>query len=122
LFYSHIGTADANFFGANGAEGAAVASANFMLIPVDLKVGYLLPSGNVRFSVHGGGNVTYRSVAGAVSLGEVAAADASNSSWNIYPNAGLDAEFGPFIVRPDWTFTSGNSLLTATAGIVFPLG
>lgn len=125
FFYSHVGEAQANFWGTDSAAlGSANGGANLFEMPLDLKVG-----GNVgpfRLAVHGGGNIFYRSVSNAVAMG-YNPDTSSDSSWTILPNLGLDIEFGltnavALIIRPDLTFGGDNRLWSATAGVSIPLG
>lgn len=118
-FYSHMGATDANFFGATNNQ-AGGAGANLLVIPADLKVGYnFTPS--FRGSLHGGGNITYRSAANAANTGDTRSSD---SLWRLYPNAGADLELQvgkhvSLIARPDVTFTSGPTVLMGTLGATF---
>lgn len=123
IFYSHIGEAGANFFGQNAPSGAG--GGNLFEMPFNLKVGYNITD-QFRLSVHGGGNVTYRTIASAINFG-ASSSGTSNSSWDVFPNAGADLEFAfgqhaAFLIRPDWTITTGNSLFTGTIALVLPLG
>ncbi len=121
LIYSHLGASESNFFGTDAPEGNPGAEANFFMIPLNLKWGYLLPSGSVRFSVRGGGNVIYRSVVASTPIGDEEL-QATNDSWDIYPNVGIDIELGPVLLRPDYTFTPGADVFTAMAGLIIPIG
>jgi hypothetical protein len=120
FLYSHIGSADANFFGNNGAS-LETEGANLLSIPVDLKVGYNV-SDWFRLSARGGGNILYRSIAKSMDLG--AGSESSDELWKVYPNAGLDAEFQltdnlSIMARPDVTFTTGKNIFVATIGATF---
>lgn len=121
LFYSHLGAPGSNFFGSDAPEGRAGTNSNFLLIPANIKGGYLFPSGNVRLSLRAGGNIIYRSVTATTSLAGQDVS-ATGDSWKIYPNVGFDVEIGPVIFRPDWTITPENDIVTATAGVVIPIG
>ncbi len=119
--YSHFGGSNSNFFGTGeGARGGQ----NLLLIPANAKIGYNLTDG-FRLGAHGGGNVIYRSQQNALSLGSNSVG--SGSDWSIFPNAGLDLEFGlgrnaALILRPDMTFTTGENLFTGTLGFSLPIG
>ncbi len=123
--YSHIGQGSSNIFGANADPGDASASgSNLALIPVNAKVGYNL-SDSLRVSAHGGGNLTYRSVAGSADFGS-ASSSGDNEVWRIFPNAGADVEWTvtkgvTLVARPDVTFTTGNEIYMGTVGLVAPL-
>ena len=119
--YSHLGSSNANFVG-NNATGTGT-NTNFLLIPANLKLGWNA-SDVTRISIHGGGNVVYRSTAGTIALGS---AGAGSSGWDMFPNFGGDLEFGlgrsvAFLMRPDWTFTNTNNLFTGTIGLSAALG
>ncbi|MGK5083756.1 hypothetical protein WDW37_10675 [Bdellovibrionota bacterium FG-1] len=126
FFYSHIGSGTANFFGAQPSDIAASGDAgtNMFYIPLDLKVG--MNYGKFRPSIHGGGNIYYRSVASSFALG--ANPDtSSSSSWAIYPNIGLDLEVEltrsvALIARPDVTLGGSNRIWSASLGATIPLG
>lgn len=90
---------------------------------MDLKVGYHLTD-RVRVSVHGGGNVTYRSVASSANFGE--SSTGSDSNWTLFPNAGADLEIGltrqiSLAARPDITFTTGQEVYMGTLGVTIPM-
>ena len=114
-----MGPSNASFFGDNSGSGGAT-SANMLLIPADLKVGYNFTPA-FRTSLHGGGNVLYRSTANAANTGDAVGSD---SLWRLYPNAGADFEWQvgrnvSLIARPDVTFTSGPTVLMGTLGATF---
>lgn len=118
--YSHFGGSNSNFFGTGNSTGGQ----NLLLIPANAKIGYNLTDG-FRLGAHGGGNVIYRSQQNALSLGSNSVG--AGSDWSIFPNAGLDLEFGlgrnaALIIRPDMTFTSGENLFTGTVGFSLPIG
>ena len=121
LVFSHLGEPSSNFFGAD-PSGARVAQAgsNFLMIPVNLKFGYLWPDSNVRFSVRGGGNVTYRTVAQSLNFGS-ATSGGTGPVWRMYPNIGADIEIGRLSIRPDLTMTPEDELFSATIGYNFSL-
>jgi hypothetical protein len=117
FIYSHIGSADSNFFG-NEAPALETEGANFLSVPVELKFGYNV-SDSFRLSARGGGNIIYRSIAKSMDLG--AGSDSAADLWKVYPNAGLDAEYQiseniSLVARPDLTFTSGKNIFVATIG------
>lgn len=106
--YSHIGDAGSNFFGSNSGVTAGNAGGNLFLFPVNLKAGYNFTD-HFRLSAHGGGNILYASVPGAISpeLG-----DRVGSKWSLFPNLGADLDYGvarniAITLRPDWIFSSG---------------
>lgn len=119
LIYSHLGSASSNFFGADADFGFTPAGANLVVIPTDLKVGYHTDN-NARYSLHAGGNVVYRSVGSSIDLGS--SSTTSDSVWRIFPNVGAAFEYGfggnvVLAIRPDFTFTPGNTLFTGTMGL-----
>src|SRR5690606_13313175 len=84
--FSHLGSATSNFFGTSPGEDASdVASggANMLQVPANVKVGYNFTD-KFRLAIHGGGNVIYRSEAGAISLGD----SITGSDWTVFPNVG----------------------------------
>ena len=125
LFYSHIGLAQANFWGTDSAAlSSSNGGANLLMLPLDLKVGGTV--GPFRLALHGGGNIFYRTVSSSVALG-YNPNGSSDSSWTILPNVGADIELGvtnaiSLIVRPDLTFGGDNRLWAATVGVGIPLG
>jgi hypothetical protein len=119
LFYSHLGDTDANFFGANTTAPSGLGGANLAIIPTNLKVGYAFTE-FYRISAHGGGNIVYRSVANSLNLG--AGSNSSDSLWKYYPNVGGDLDIAiarsvALTLRPDVTFTPGNTVFTGTLGL-----
>lgn len=123
LIYSHLGSASSNFFGAN-APASVAAGSNFFYIPANLKVGYNIAD-RWRVAVHGGGNITYRSISDSMFLGDSTVGTTSN--WRIYPNVGADfeASFGKNLaltLRPDLTVTPGNEIFTGTVALAIPIG
>ncbi len=120
VFFSHLGAADSNFFGGNAVAGASQTGSNFLLVPVNLKVGYLFPDTEFRLSLRAGGNITYRSIANSLSLGASTAGSAS--AWRMYPNIGADFEYKQLVVRPDLTITPGDQIFSGTLGLNIPLG
>jgi hypothetical protein len=121
-FYSHQGSNASNFFGSvsNDASGGG----NLAVLPMDLKVGYHLTD-KLRVSVHGGGNLTYRSVAESASFGNNSTG--TSSAWSFLPNTGADVEVAltneiSVEARPDVSFApGGTSLFMGTVGVVAPL-
>lgn len=126
FIYSHLGSPGSNFFGADSeTPGAGPAGSNFFYVPVNLKAGYTF-NNNFRVALHGGGNITYRSVANSLNLG----ADTSvgtGTDTTIYPNVGADFEFGlgknsALMIRPDLTITPGDEIFTGTAAVAIAIG
>jgi|GEM_PF-5140938 len=116
--YSHVGPGDGNFFGTSSSGGGG---SNLVQIPIDLKLGGHYTD-DVRLTVRGGGNLTYRSAANAINLG--AGSESSGSLWKIYPNVGLEGEFKvsrnvSLLARPDLTITPGKNLFVAVVGATF---
>lgn len=120
VVYSHLGDPSSNFFGADSSNRIGQAGSNFLMVPVDLKLGYMVPDSNFRLSIRAGGNITYRSVADAMNLGSSTAG--AGSRWRIYPNVGADIELGSLTIRPDLTITPGNEVFTGTVGYNISLG
>jgi hypothetical protein len=122
LLYSHLGNPSSNFFGGDpsGVRGAQGGS-NFLIVPVNLKVGYLWPDSELRVSVRAGGNFTYRSVAESLNFGSATSAGAG-SVWRMYPNIGADIEVGKLTIRPDLTLTPGDEFFSGTIGYNISLG
>lgn len=120
VIYSHLGDPSANFFGADPTTRVGQSGSNYLMIPVDLKLGYLFPDSSFRLSIRGGGNITYRSVADAMDFGPATAGPGSR--WRIYPNVGADFELGQLVIRPDLTLTPGNEVFTGTVGYNIVLG
>jgi hypothetical protein len=125
LIFSHIGSASADFFG-TGVDGGRTNSANLILIPVDLKVGYNIRD-NFRLSARAGGNVTYRSVGNSVAWGDSSQELGDSGGWTMFPNVGLDLEVGvgkntTVLIRPDYTFTPGTDVFSGSIGIGINMG
>jgi len=124
-YFAHLGSHSSNLFGANADNGDFTSSgANLAVIPVDVKVGYNLED-NLRLSVHGGGNLTYRSVASSADFGTATSGN-DQEAWRIFPNGGVDVEWTlakdiTLTARPDFTGTTGRVLYMTTVGIVAPL-
>jgi hypothetical protein len=113
LFFSKTGAPGANFWGSGGALDI---DSHVLIVPANLKLGWNV-SDSVRFSVHGGANVMYRSNIFAVQVGEF-----NTDKWSFYPNVGADLEFAlgrniGIILRPDLTLTPGRDFGTVTAGL-----
>jgi hypothetical protein len=124
LIYSHLGQAGSGFFGADSPSNTTAPGANMFLIPADAKLGWNVLD-QLRLSVHGGGNVIYRSVGSSMNLGSSSGTD--SSVWRIFPNAGADLDFQlmrgtTVMLRPDWTVTPGDTIFTATIGLGISLG
>ncbi|MGK5088379.1 hypothetical protein WDW86_12540 [Bdellovibrionota bacterium FG-2] len=122
--YPHMGDTDANFVGGNSINPTGRASANLVIVPTDVKVGYAFTE-YLRVSVRGGGNLIYRSVPSSLALGS--GSDTSGTLWKYFPNVGgdLDIAIGKNIalnLRPDVTITPGNSLFTGTVGLGIFMG
>ncbi|MEN9722829.1 MAG: hypothetical protein RJB38_815 [Pseudomonadota bacterium] len=120
VLYSHMGDPNSNFFGTESSGRIGQAGSNFLIIPVNLKVGYLFPDSNFRLSLRSGGNFTYRSVGDSMNLGP--ATGGPEAKWRIYPNIGADIELGQLMIRPDLTLTPGNEVFTGTVGFNISLG
>jgi len=125
IYYAHLGAHSSNFFGSSSDESDFTSSgSNLAVIPVDIKVGYNL-SDSLRLSAHGGGNLTYRSVASTADFGTATSGN-DQEAWRIFPNAGADFEWTvakdvTLTARPDFTGTTGRVLYMTTVGIVAPL-
>ncbi len=122
--YSHVGDTDANFVGGNSTSPTGRASANLVIIPTDIKVGYAFTE-YLRVSARGGGNFIYRSVPSSLALGS--GSDTSGSVWKYFPNVGgdLDIALGKNLalnLRPDVTLTPGKNLFTGTIGLGIFMG
>lgn len=122
IIFSHLGNPSSNFFGTDPAGARSLqGGSNFLMVPINLKVGYLWPDQNFRFSVRAGGNATYRSVAESLNFGP-ATSSGTNSVWRMYPNVGMDIEMGRLTIRPDLTFTPEDELFSGTIGYNIALG
>jgi hypothetical protein len=124
VIYSHLGSSGSGFFGSSPETVVTNPGSNFVVIPADFEVGWN-PGFNARVAVHTGGNVLYRSDASTVDFGDPAGT--FGPVWSIYPNVGLDFDIGlsrgiSFSVRPDYTFTPGRDVFTATLGLGISLG
>ncbi len=120
VIYSHLGSPTSNFIGTNSSVSGQ-SDASLLIIPVNAKVGYTFGDA-FRLAVHGGGNLIYRSSAGAVALGATTA-----SSWDMFPNAGGDVEIGltpntALTLRPDVTFATERNLFSGMLALGFTLG
>jgi hypothetical protein len=123
LIYSHLGSPTSNFWGSS-ATTIQNASGNMFLIPADVKAGYTFAD-KYRLSVHGGGNIMYRSVASSLYLGD--SSFQSGSVWRLFPNVGADLEIAlgrnaALLLRPDVTLTPGNTLFTGMLALGVTLG
>lgn len=125
LFYSHIGSGNANFLGSSPDLGASGSpGTNMFMVPINLKAGYSF--GKFRPSIHGGGNLIYRSVANSFALGKDPN-QSSRGATSLMPNLGLDLEYGvtnavAVVLRPDVTFGGSNPVWTTSLGASIPLG
>jgi hypothetical protein len=121
-FYSHTGSNASNFFGSVSDD--ASGGSNLVVLPMDVKLGYNVTD-KLRVSVHGGGNLTYRSVAEAASFGSNSTG--TSNAWSFLPNTGADIEVAltnqiSVAARPDVSFApGGTSLFMGTLGVVAPL-
>jgi hypothetical protein len=118
--YSHLGNPGSDFIGLGGAGGDS--GTNFLQLPVNIKAGYTF-SDVFRLTVHGGLNVLYSHTNLSAVFPAVAG---SSTTWNGFGNIGMDFEFGvarslAVLLRPDWTFASGDTFLTVTFGLNFPI-
>ncbi len=120
VIYSHLGEPNSNFFGSDPGTRVGQGGSNYLMVPLNLKIGYLFPDTNFRLSLRSGGNFTYRSVADALNFGPTTAG--AGSRWRMYPNVGADFELGQFVIRPDLTITPGNEVFTGTVGFNIALG
>ena len=118
--FSHLGDPGSNYFGANASSSVGQSGSNFLIVPMNLKVGYLFPESNLRVSLRAGGNFTYRTIADSMDLGPATAGQ--GAVWRIYPNVGADLEVGSFMFRPDLTMTPGNRIFSGTVGLNISLG
>jgi hypothetical protein len=122
LLFSHLGNPSSNFFGTDPSGRQSVqGGSNFLMVPLNLKVGYLWPDSNLRFSMRAGGNITYRSVANALNFGNKTS-NGTDSVWRMYPNIGADIEVGRLVIRPDLTLTPEDEFFSGTIGYNFALG
>jgi hypothetical protein len=118
--YSHIGGVGSNFFGTSASNSTlSTSGANVFLFPADAKLGVNITD-NLRVSGHGGANVLYSSIPGAIAIN-------SSNNWNLLPNAGGDLDIGlgksvALTLRPDWTFASNTTFFTGTLEFGFALG
>lgn len=124
IIYSHFGAAGAGFFGSSGGVDTTNPGANMYLIPADVKLGWNFTDAT-RLSVHGGGNVTWRTIGNSADFGPSSVN--TGSTWRIFPNAGadFDMEITPclsLMLRPDWTVTTGPVLFTGMVGLGLSLG
>ncbi len=118
LIYSHLGAPDSNFFGTNSSAQSGGGS-NFFIVPINLKAGYTFGR-DFRASIHGGGNLLYRSVANSLSLGDSSVGTGSDTT--LFPNVGADFEFSlgrnvALMIRPDLTITPGDEFFTGTLAL-----
>ncbi|MCM2278442.1 MAG: hypothetical protein NDJ89_10240 [Oligoflexia bacterium] len=125
LIFSHLGSATSNFVGTDPDRAVGNAGANLIIIPANLKVGYNI-SDRYRISAHGGGNMTYRSVANSMRLGATTSSGDADV-WRMYPNVGGDVEIAfsrnaLLLLRPDLTITPGDDFFTGTVGLGITLG
>lgn len=124
IIYSHFGAAGADFWGSSTGVDTTSPGANMFLIPADVKIGWNFTDAT-RLSVHGGGNVTWRTVGNSANFGPSSVNP--GSTWRIFPNAGADFDMAvtpnlSVMLRPDWTVTTGPVLFTAMVGIGISLG
>jgi hypothetical protein len=125
VIFSHVGAPDSNFFGTNSYFTFST-TANVLLIPVDLKLGYALTP-DAKISFRGGGNILYQSVGNSISMGPHTFTPGHDSQWDIFLNMGLDFEYSikegvTLLFRPDLTFTPGEGIFTGTFGVGFKIG
>ena len=124
VIISHLGDPSSNFFGADATSQANESSANMMIIPMNLKLGYAF-SDYYRLAIHGGANFLHRSNPQSLNLGEDPGS--APATWNLRPNFGVDLNIAvgrnvSISLRPDWTITTGGNLFTGTLGFGFFLG
>jgi hypothetical protein len=119
--YSHLGQPGGDFFGNNPPAGSIFTSdTQFLLIPVDAKLGYTY-SDILRFSLHAGANLLYYGSGGAPNPFTTDGSSGMNAS----PNIGMDLEFGVgrnvgILLRPDWTLAT-NTIFVFTIGLTLPM-
>ncbi|MGK5089521.1 hypothetical protein WDW86_18370 [Bdellovibrionota bacterium FG-2] len=120
LIFSHLGADTSNFVGSNQEAGSqGQPSANLLIIPTNLKVGYAFTD-YYRLAAHGGGNIVYRSVGSSILLDKSDVT--SDTQWKYYPNVGadLDVAISPNLalsVRPDWTLTPDDKIFMGTVAL-----
>lgn len=124
FIFSHLGQAGSNFVGTDADTPIGDAGSNFLLIPADLKIGYNFGD-HYRLSVHGGGNVIYRSAANSINMGK--GSTGTGDLWKVYPNVGGALEIAlsrtsVFLLRPDFTIAPNEDVFTGTIGFGWALG
>lgn len=110
FLFSQVGGANSNFV--NADSGASVA-----VIPANIKLGYSITPG-ARLSLHGGGNIMYRSLPATVVLG------GNTKPWSVFPNIGADVDLDlgksvALTLRPDFTFAGAQTVVAASVGLGF---
>jgi hypothetical protein len=123
LIFTHLGDPASNFFGTNSGTPIGNAGSNMFIIPVNLKIGYNVLE-EFRVSIHGGGNVLYRSIADSIFMGD--SSSVPGVVWRLFPNVGGEMEVNvarhvAVGIRPDWTITPGNNLFVGTFVVNFLL-
>lgn len=116
-----VGGSGANFFGGDSDPGTGLDDATLLMAPVNAKLGYNI-SDRTRISAHGGGNVFYRSSAGAVRIADDDPVG-NESEWDVHPNVGADLEMQigdnvGLLARPDFTI-SDETLFVGTLAANF---
>ena len=120
LIFSHIGNAESGLLALGDLGGS-----NLLYAPLDIKVGYMLLD-NVRVGGHIGANLTWRSDAAQVRLGDQNTPQ-NGGDLSLFPNLGFDLDYAisrnlVITLKPDWTLTSGPDLFTGTVALSLPLG
>lgn len=118
LIYSHLGPPSSNFFGSD-APVQVDAGANFFYVPVNAKIGYNVLE-KFRVSLHGGANITYRSIPSTIVIG-----GDPDSTTTAFPNVGADLEWGlgkvALGLRPDVTLGTERQIFSGTLMVAIPL-
>lgn len=105
----------------SGTIYSNLGDSHLLFIPVNMKEGYNFTD-HFRLSVHGGGNVIYRSVAGAINLSTGGDLGRTDSVWRIYPNLGADLDIAfaknlSMFIRPDFTLAPSGSIFVGAVGL-----
>lgn len=109
-----------------GAMVSNLSGSDLAFVPLNLKEGYNFTD-FYRISVHGGGNLIYRSVTGAINLSSSGDLGRTDSTWIVYPNLGMDLDVAiaknvALFLRPDFTLAPSGSVFLGTLGLGINLG